>query len=145
MKVWATSLLAGFILAGPNAATAAESVAYLYRLHCSGCHGQDGTGSKIGRIPPLAGILGHFATSPEGRLYLVRVPGVANAGLPDAETADVLNYVLQSWGRGDLTAPMEDFSADEVKHLRSIHLDDIAALRKKLAAELARHGISTDY
>jgi mono/diheme cytochrome c family protein len=145
MKALVPALLAGLTLAGLDAAVAGENVEYVYRLHCSGCHGNEGAGSKVGRIPPFVGIVGHFAASPEGRLYLVRVPGVANATLPDADTANLLNYVLRNWGGHDLPANAQDFTAEEVNNLRNIHIDDIAALRRRLSAELSRHGISVDY
>ncbi len=141
----AAMLLAAVACARPGLANAAESVEYLYRLKCSGCHGMAGAGSSIGRIPPFTGIIGHFAESHDGRLYLVRVPGVANAGLPDAETADILNYVMLHWGGDGSPRPPPEFTTEEVATLRAIHLDDIAALRRKLAASLSRHGISTDY
>ena len=145
MKAWAPALLASLALAGLDDAVAGESVGYLYRLHCSGCHGTEGEGSKIGRIPPFAGIVGHFTASPRGRLYLVHVPGVANAALQDRETADVLNYVLRKWAISDMPKDISDFSAEEVHTLRDIHVDDIAALRHRLAHELAGRGISINY
>jgi mono/diheme cytochrome c family protein len=144
MKLFASALLLAFALSGARAATAGESTDYLFRLHCSGCHGIDGTGSQAGRIPPFPGIVGHFVGSPEGRLYLVHVPGIANAALPDRETADLLNYVLHTWG-GISPDAKQDFSPDEVGRLRAIHVDDVAELRRKLSVELAKQGVSTDY
>jgi mono/diheme cytochrome c family protein len=144
MKLLASALLAACALVGAEAATAGESVQYLYRLHCSGCHGADGTGSKVGRIPPFPGIVGHFVGSPKGRLYLVHVPGVANAALPDAETANLLNYVLHTWGGAGVDAA-QDFSADEVHNLRAVHVDDVAAFRRKLAVELGKQGVLMSY
>jgi mono/diheme cytochrome c family protein len=144
MRAAAAALLV-VALAGDGVATAGESVEYVYRLHCSGCHGTEGAGSKVGRIPPFVGIVGHFASTPEGRLYLVRVPGVANAGLSDAETARMLNYVLQTWGRPEMPSDIRAFTAEEVHGFRDVHVDDIVRLRQKLAAELAQRGLSTDY
>jgi mono/diheme cytochrome c family protein len=143
-RLFAILLLAAVAGTRPGLASAGESVEYLYRLKCSGCHGMAGAGSAIGRIPPFTGLVGHFADSRDGRLYLVHVPGVANSGLPDADTADVLNYVLRKWGGDGSPAPPTEFTAMEVATLRSIHLDDIAALRRKLAASLSRRGVSTD-
>jgi mono/diheme cytochrome c family protein len=145
MKVLAAALLASVACAGPGTAVAGESIEYIYRLHCFGCHGSEGAGSKLGRIPPFVGIVGHFAASREGRLYLVRVPGVANAALPDADTANLLNYVLRTWGGRDVPPDAADFTAAEVNDLRHVHLDDVAALRRKLAAQLSKQGISADY
>jgi hypothetical protein len=145
MRAVTTALLVAVVLYGPHAVIAGESTDYLYRLHCLGCHGVDGTGSKVGRIPPFPGIVGHFAGNRAGRLYLVHVPGVANAALPDAETADLLNYVLHTWGATDLPKDAPDFSSQEVRQLRAIHVDDVAVLRRKLAVEFAKRGISMDY
>jgi cytochrome c len=143
MKRLAILWLLNSMLVG--AANGGENIDYLYRLHCSGCHGVDGTGSKVGRIPPFPGIVGHFADSAEGRLYLVHVPGIAGAALPDAETARLLNYVLQSWGRQEPADRARDFTAQEVRGLREMRIDDIAALRRKLAVELAKRRISIAY
>ncbi len=145
MRILTGALLGAFALAGAEAATAGESIAYLYRLHCSGCHGIEGAGSKVGRIPPFVGIVGHFASTPEGRLYLVRVPGVANAGLSDVDTARMLNYVLQTWGNAEMPRDAPEFTAEEVHGFRDAHVDDIVKLRQRLATELAQRGLSTDY
>ncbi|WP_051048648.1 cytochrome c [Rhodopseudomonas sp. B29] len=131
------------LLCATGPARAGDNVDYLYRLHCSGCHGLDGLGSKVGRIPPFPGIVGHFADLPEGRLYLVQVPGVANAALPDAETAALLNYVLQTWGEAGKPAPR--FTTDEVHQLRKAKVDDIATLRQALENQLARRNVSVKY
>lgn len=145
MKMLASALLGVSLLSGVGVATGGESVDYLYRLHCSGCHGMDGTGSKVGRIPPFDGIVGHFAGSANGRLYLVQVPGLANAALSDADTARLLNYVLHTWGAAELSREAADFTAEEVRSLRYIHVDDIAKLRGELGAELMRQGASIAY
>ena len=152
MKAFAATLLGVSLLGASVAlqgasgvAAAGESVETLYRLHCSGCHGMDGVGSKVGRIPPFAGIAGHFAGTADGRLYLVHVPGVANAALPDDETARLLNYVLHTWAAAELSPNTPDFTAAEVGSLRNVHVDDVARLRSELGAVLARHGTSIAY
>jgi len=145
MKALASTLLVVSLLSGAGVATGGESVEYLYRLHCSGCHGMDGAGSKVGRIPPFAGIVGHFASSANGRLYLVRVPGLANAAVSDADAARLLNYVLHTWGSAELSRDAPDFTSEEVRSLRSVHVDNIAKLRGELGAELTRHGTSIAY
>ena len=144
MKTVTTALLTACVLMAAEAAAAGESVEYLYRLHCSGCHGVDGAGSKVGRIPPFPGIVGHFTSNPQGRLYLVHVPGLANAALPDAETASLLNYVLHTWGGSDTDAK-RGFTSDEVHSLRAVHVDDVAKLRGTLGIALAKRGTSIAY
>jgi mono/diheme cytochrome c family protein len=145
MKIFARALFTTVVVATTSGASAGENVAFLFRLHCSGCHGANGEGSKQGRIPAFPGLVGHFAASSEGRLYLVHVPGMANAALPDAETADLLNYVLHKWVGREEPADAKDFTSDEVRSLREVHVDDVAALRQKLGAALAKRGITSDY
>jgi len=133
-------------LALPGASPSlAESADYLYRLHCGGCHGLDGRGSKAGGIPPFQRIAGHFLRVPEGRDYLVLVPGVANAGLSDEDTARVLNHVLRTWSTAELPAGARDFTREEVGTIRRRRIDDIVAFRRRLAAMLARRGIDVAY
>jgi mono/diheme cytochrome c family protein len=145
MKIFARAVLTTLLVAATSSARAGENVAFLFRLHCSGCHGTNGEGSKEGRIPTFPGLVGHFAASSEGRLYLVHVPGMANAALPDAETADLLNYVLHRWVDREQAADAKDFTPEEVRSLREVHVDDVAALRQKLGAALAKRGITSDY
>ena len=130
----------GVIAASP---VLAETSAHgLYMLHCSGCHGRDGAGSATGRVPPVAGVVGPFAREPQGRRYLVLVPGVANSGLSDNETARVLNYVIEAWGEG---APRAVYTAAEVNAIRKARVDDIVALRRRIVDDLARRGIRVSY
>ncbi len=145
MKLLA-GLLLGLFAIWPHRGICAEASAdYLYRLHCSGCHGIDGMGSKIGRIPQFPGIVGQVLKVPEGRTYLVLVPGLVNAALPDADAARVLNYVLQTWGHADLPDDAKDFTADEVKKIRQTHIDDIVEFRQQIRNRLAAIGVDIDY
>jgi len=135
--------LLAMLLALSAAPAAAETSAHgLYMLHCSGCHGRDGAGSKVGRVPPFAGVVVHFAKEAEGRRYLVLVPGVASSGLSDAETARVLNYVLDAWGGN---ASLRGYVSSEVTAIRASRVDDIVALRGKIVGDLARRGIRVAY
>ena len=121
----------------------AETSAHgLYMLHCSGCHGRDGVGSAAGRVPPFSGVVGPFAREPQGRRYLVLVPGVANSGLSDDDTARVLNYVVEAWGEG---APHAAYTTAEVNAIRKARVDDIVALRRKIVGDLARRGVRVSY
>lgn len=57
-----------------------------YALHCMGCHTPDGSGTP-GRVPAIRDTLLPFAQVPEGRKYLVQVPGSAQSTLNDSEPA----------------------------------------------------------
>ena len=63
-----------------------------YILNCMGCHGTEAQGIP-GKVPPLANALSRFMRSPEGRNYVLRVPGAANSALSDQQLAAVLNWL----------------------------------------------------
>lgn len=128
-----------------SARAAGDSPAIAYKLHCMGCHLDDGTGSTMGLIPPIPGIAGHLLKHEKGRLYLVNVPGVVNSALPASETAALLNYVLVTWSANDLPGNFAPFTGDEVENLRSIQVHDISLLRKEIMADLAKKGIDIRY
>jgi len=121
-----------------------DDAAYQYRLHCSGCHGLDGMGSRVGRIPPFPGLFGAILGEPEGRRYLVLVPGVANSGLSDDATARVLNYVMKAWG-DEAVRTARPYTAAEVADIRRTKVDDVVAWRGAIAEKLARRGVSIAY
>jgi cytochrome c peroxidase len=100
-----------------------------YALHCQGCHLEDGSGAP-GKIPPLDAGLARFARTAEGRAYLARVPGVANAPLGDADLAALLAWTLHRFAAIDLAAP---YTADEIARLRAQPLVDVAAERARLS------------
>ena len=52
-----------------------------YMLQCQGCHGADGAGKPEVGIPSMVGMAERFLADPEGRAYLVQVPGVSQAPL----------------------------------------------------------------
>ena len=108
-----------------TAAGAAPGPAEDYVLHCSGCHQQSGAGVPD-VVPPLSG-LAPFLATPEGRAYLVRVPGVAQAALDDERLAALLNWVMSAMSG---VAPDPAYSAAEVHDLRSEPLRDAPAQRR---------------
>ncbi len=97
------------------AAQAPADGAALFVAHCQACH-QPGAVGAPGIAPPLAGNIGRFAASEEGRRYLMRVTltgmvgsitvdGVRYTGnmpsfaaaMSDAELAAVLRYLLGNY------------------------------------------------
>jgi mono/diheme cytochrome c family protein len=120
----------GAALAVASAADAAPLPREDYVLHCSGCHRADGAGVP-GVVPPLSE-LAPFLTTPAGRAYLVRVPGVAQAPLGDERLAALLNWVLREMSGAQL-APVYD--AREVGALRARPLRDVVAERARVARD----------
>ena len=117
----------------------ANSPRALYVLHCSGCHGLDGSGSISARVPDMRR-LGHFLRVPGGREFLVQVPGVMGSGLDDAQVALVSNWVLNTLARGSVPAQHKPYEANEVARLRTQPLVDVATVRATLAFQALQAG-----
>ncbi len=118
----------------------------LYFANCGGCHGVHGI-SMPTNIPTLRDFVGHFTRFPEGRAYLVRVPGVAGAPISDnADLAAVLNFVVLAFGGASVPADFQPYTAAEVATLRADPLiADLRAYRARLVDRLVReYGVSAD-
>lgn len=91
---------------------ASDAAASLYRQHCADCHGPRGEG-VAGAYPALAGNRAVLASEPNNLIYSVLRGGFAPVtasnprpyGMPpflltlsDAQVAQVLTHVRQSWG-----------------------------------------------
>ena len=111
-----------------------------YVLYCMGCHGAQAEGVP-GKVPPLAHALGRYMRSPEGRNYILRVPGAANSVLTDAQLAAVLNWLAQTFDGDELaqsSAPL--FSTIEVTGLRHSPLPSVLATRREVVHALEATG-----
>jgi len=134
-KILSRGLLLGLALAtgGPALADAAKKN---YRLHCMGCHQADGSGSPDNGIPSMRDEVGHFLKVPGGRAYLSQVPGTLNTPLSDAETAELLNWVMSNIGRASTPPDFRRYTALDVKNYRASIPEDIPGLRIKLLEQL---------
>lgn len=107
-----------------------------WMLHCQGCHLPDATGSANG-APPMANVVARFLEVDGGREYLTRVPGVANAGLDDAQLAELLNWTLATFDRQHLPSGFSPFSAEEMATGRAHPLvSDAAVMRESLRKKI---------
>src|ERR1700691_447373 len=130
----------GFALASALAACAAvASPQQDYMLYCMGCHGAQAQGVP-GKIPPLAHSLARYMRSPEGRNYVLRVPGAANSVLSDAQLAAVLNWLAQEFNAEGLDAGVPMFTAAEVTASRHSPLASVLATRREVVRDLAAAG-----
>jgi cytochrome c peroxidase len=129
-------LLASAALAVASATAGASpepsSPQYNYLLHCGGCHIEDGSG-MTGVVPDLNEHMGFFASFPEGRAYLIRVPGSAHSPLRDEQLAEVLNWMLGTFAAEDSPQP---YTADEVTENRRVPMYDAPGTRKELLQRL---------
>jgi len=122
-------LVVGALLASVAPAMADARSDYL--MHCAGCHLADASG-KPPYVPSLAGPLGRIAASPEGRDYLARVPGAAQAPISDDRLAAVLNWLLLEFNGDTLPKRFRPLSGAEVAKSRSSVLADPLKRRAEL-------------
>ena len=124
----------------PLAALAGERPRSNFLLHCSGCHRQDGSGSAEHGIPNMRDRVGHFLRLPVGRAFLVQVPGTSQSSLGDAETAELLNWMVVALSPNAVPANLAPYTRDEVARLRASSLDDVAAVRASVVGRLREMG-----
>ncbi len=136
-----TGLVLALLLAaaGPECVLAedlnAERAQVNYMLNCQGCHLADGAG--VGDIPQMQGFVGNFLRVPGGREFVVRVPGVANAPLSDADLAELLNWMLMQISADQLPQDFKPYTAAEVERYRYRPLTDVNAVRVELIRQIA--------
>jgi hypothetical protein len=102
-----------------------------YLLHCMGCHGEAGLGLE-GHVPSFRDTLVKISASPRGRDYVLRIPGVTQTALEDAQTAEVLNWVITTFGAADAARKIAPFTAAEIARARKDPLLEVAATRDAL-------------
>jgi mono/diheme cytochrome c family protein len=115
-------------------------VAQDFARQCQGCHGADGMGARDA-IPRLREFVGHFTKLPEGRDYLMRVPGVAFAPIDDQRLAAVLNWTLATFSPGEMAPDFAPFTAAEVAHHRKDPIVEVRATREGLLMQLRVAGL----
>lgn len=123
-----------------SAAMASERQRISFLLHCSGCHQPDGSGSPDSGIPDMRGSIGHYLRLPEGRAYLVQVPGTSQSSLNDKDTATLLNWMVNTLGGKEVPAGFLPYTQEEVSRLRGNPLDDVSAARTHVVSRLQQMG-----
>ena len=120
-----TVLAAGFA----NADTHAD-----YLLYCRGCHLANGEGVPP-EVPTLVNALGELLASPEGREYIIRVPGVSQTALNNEDLAAVLNWVITEFNSETLPADFRPYTAEEVAAARNKVLEDPLRTRARILSD----------
>jgi hypothetical protein len=108
-----------------------------YQLQCMGCHHADGAGEE-GRVPSVRRTLVRFSGFPEGRDFVMRVPGVSQAPLSDAEIAALLNWMARNLSDTALPAGFSDYTAEEVGGARHRPLAAVREVRSRLLERIAQ-------
>src|SRR5882757_5379682 len=124
------SLASALLLCAASAAGAYEPHVN-YMLHCMGCHTPDGRGEP-GRVPSVRDTLVPLASKPEGRRFLIQVPGSAQSRLSDADLAEVLNWMVTNLSA--VPRPVQKFTAAEVATFRHKPLVAVKEERRRLIA-----------
>lgn len=128
----------------PLAAQAGERPRTNFLLHCSGCHRQDGGGSPENGIPSMKDRVGHFLRLPEGRAFLVQVPGTSQSSLGDGDTAELLNWMVVALSPNAVPSNRAPYTRDEVARLRASPLNDVAAVRASVVGRLREMGYNIE-
>ncbi len=110
-----------------------------FLLHCSGCHGANGAG--VGSVPDLRGNLGHFLATPEGRRFVLQVPGAANARMSDADLAQLTNWMVRRFAPETMPKDFRPYDADEVRAARGAVPADVTGERRRVVAALRERGL----
>jgi len=134
LKLPAWLVVSAMLLAAtPAAADQVDSPSFAYLLHCAGCHLEHGRGDPP-EIPDLHVELGELLKSPQGRDYVLRVPGITDATVTPDQMADLLNWMIAEFypDRSDF----EPFTAEEVLAGRQNPLYDPITHRRRLLVEL---------
>jgi cytochrome c553 len=132
------------LLAAPTWAADAGSPRLNFMLHCSGCHGQDGSGSPGAGVPNMRGALGHFLKAEGGREFLIQVPGTAHSALSNGEVAELMNWILRTFSKNEVPANTAPYTMPEVAQLRASPLADVPGVRAGIIKYLQAQGIAID-
>lgn len=132
------------LLSSPLWASDTGSPRMNYMLHCSGCHGQDATGSPGAGVPSMRGAIGHFFKVEGGRQFLIQVPGTSQSSLNDAQTAELMNWMLKTFSKDEIPAATPPYTRQEVAQLRASPLVEVAAEREAIIKRLQAQGIAID-
>ncbi len=104
----------------------------------------DGSGHPEQGVPTMRGTLGAFLRLPEGRAFLVQVPGVNNAGLSDEQIATLTNWSLAQFSVNTLPPQWPPYTAAEVTTAKAQRPADVAAARLALVQRLRALGAWPD-
>jgi hypothetical protein len=102
-----------------------------YQLHCMGCHTPTG-GGEPGHVPSIRKTLVPFSARPDGRRFLVQVPGAAQSRLSNGELADLLNWMIRTLSDLPVAQDFRPYTESEVAAARREPLLDVAGARKRL-------------
>lgn len=132
-------LLFLLLLSFGNDAVADDKRAHFnYLIHCRGCHLPEAVGFPD-KIPRMKEFIGYFLHSGEGREFLIRVPGVSTAALPDDEIAELMNWLITTYSVEQLPDVFVPYTELEVRTLRKNPEPDPVRTRRTILSEIAEN------
>ncbi|MCP5091722.1 MAG: cytochrome c, class I [Gammaproteobacteria bacterium] len=81
--------------------------------------------------------LGYFLHSREGRDFVIRVPGVSLAQLPDDEIAELMNWLINAYSAEQRPDEFVPYTESEVNALRKSPEADPLATRLRILEAIA--------
>ncbi len=90
-----------------------------------------------GKVPRMNGFVGKFLQSPEGRAFIIQVPGVATSPLPDDELTELMNWMLLHFSAEQVPTDFSPYTAEEVAALRRSPVADPIGKRAEVLAAIA--------
>jgi mono/diheme cytochrome c family protein len=134
--VMAAAAIAGIFASG---IARAEPPEQLYMLNCWGCHLPKGEGIP-GTAPPLRDAA-DFLRVRGGREYLIEVPGVSQSRLSNAQVAEVMNWMLNSFSKDRMPPDFRPYTDAEIAQFRSTRMLDIKKVRAELVSQMVAEKI----
>ena len=127
-------------------AQAHYSTAVNYQLQCAGCHLGDGEGSAANDTPRMKGFVGNFLKVDGGRQFLVRVPGMSQSALSNAQLADLINWIMREDGMAGKSMPAnyQPYTEQEVAAIRHEAMLNLPSTRAGLISQMRAKGIAID-
>ncbi|MBT8768967.1 cytochrome c [Metapseudomonas boanensis] len=127
-------------------AAAGYSTPVNYQLQCAGCHLSDGQGSRANDTPRMKDFVGNFLKVEGGREFLVRVPGMSQSALNDAQLADLLNWLMRKDGMAGKSTPeqYQPYTEAEVAAVRHEAMLNLPQTRAGLIARMREQGIAIE-
>jgi len=107
-----------------------------YIIHCQGCHLPDAMGFQD-TVPRMNDFLGYFLHSQDGRAFIIQVPGVSTARLSDDETAELMNWLINTYSAEQRPADFVPYSESEINVLRQSPEADPAMTRARILRAIA--------
>lgn len=128
-------LVAVFLVCG-TAAADGDRARFNYMIHCQGCHLPDAEG-YLDKVPRMNNFIGYFLYSPEGRDFIIRVPGVSTSQLPDDEIAELMNWLINTYSAEQLPDEFIPYTEMEIRALRKSPEADPLTTRLRILKAIA--------